>query len=107
MIKKLLFFILFSFSAIIYAQETRSLKSLGTHPNPFNFETKISFQSDKYQPVILTVKNILGKTILAKEIKAEKGKNSIPFRRNDLNSGMYIYSIQTSKEIVSKRFVIK
>ncbi len=107
MIKKLLFIILFSVSAFMYAQETHSLKGLGTHPNPFNFETKISFVSEKTQPVILTVKNILGKTILAKEIKAEKGKNSITFRRNDLKSGMYIYSIQTSEEVHSKRLVIR
>ena len=107
MITRILFFTFFSVSAFMFAQQTQSLKGLGTQPNPFNTETKISFQSTKKQPVILTVKNILGKTILAKGITAERGRNSIPFRRNDLNSGMYIYSIQTNKEVVSKRFVIK
>ena len=107
MITRILFITFFSVSAFVCAQETQSLKGLGSQPNPFNTETKISFQSDRRQPVILTVKNILGKTILAKELTAERGKNSIPFRRNDLNSGMYIYSIRTNKEMVSKRFVIK
>ena len=35
------------------------------------------------------------------------GQNKIPFDRNDLKSGMYIYAIQSNKEVISKRFVIR
>ena len=105
MIKKVLF-TLFLFSATM-AFSQKSLSKLSAVPNPFVTETKITFTSDSDQTIFLRVKNVLGKTVYSKEHKIKKGKNSIPFSKNDLRSGMYIYAIQNSKELVSKRFVIK
>ena len=85
----------------------KSLSKLSAVPNPFVTETKITFTSDSDQTIFLRVKNVLGKTVYSKKHKIKKGRNSIPFSKNDLRSGMYIYAIQNSKELVSKRFVIK
>ena len=105
MIKKVLF-TLFLFTATL-AFSQKSLSKLSAVPNPFVIETKITFNSDSNQTIVLRVKNVLGKTVYTKKHKIKKGKNSIPFSKNDLRSGMYIYAIQNSKELVSKRFVIK
>ena len=105
MIKKVLF-TLFLFSATM-AFSQKSLSKLSAVPNPFVTETKITFTSDSDQTIFLRVKNVLGKTVYSKKHKIKKGRNSIPFSKNDLRSGMYIYAIQNSKELVSKRFVIK
>lgn len=105
MVKKVLF-TLFLFSATL-AFSQKSLTKLSAVPNPFVNETKINFISDADQTVILSVKNVLGRTVYSRRLKVKKGKNSIPFSKDNLRSGMYIYAIQNSKELVSKRFVIK
>ena len=105
MIKKVLFLLLFLSATVAFSQ--KSLSKLTSAPNPFTTETNISFTSDTDQSIILTVRNILGKTVYTKKHIIKKGTNSIPFSKGDLSSGMYIYSIQNNKELVSKRFVIK
>ena len=106
MIKKVLF-TLFLFSATIAFSQKKSLSKLTAVPNPFVTQTKINFTSESEQIIIFSVKNVLGRTVYKKKMKIKKGKNSIPFSKDNLRSGMYIYAIQNSKELVSKRFVIK
>ncbi len=105
MVKKVLFlFLLVTLSS--FSQE-KSIDNLVASPNPFINNTTIFVSSKSNQTVILTVRNVLGKTMYSKRIKVINGRNSIPFERNDLKSGMYIYAIQSSKEVISKRFVIR
>ncbi len=116
--KKILFTLTLSISCIIYANESpdfyvdefiqqKSIENVKAYPNPFSTETLISFTTSKNQEVILTLKNLLGKTIFKNEYKTKKGKNSIVFYRNKLVPGMYIYSLQTDADIITKRLVIK
>ena len=118
--KKLLlitFLLVFTFS---YAQEkdaravikkdkptTITLTSVSASPNPLTIRTRISFKSTKNQLVEFTVKNLVGKTVHGERINAKPGSNSLLFNRDDLNNGMYIYSLQSDSEIVSKRLVIR
>ncbi|WP_422090745.1 T9SS type A sorting domain-containing protein [Tenacibaculum ovolyticum] len=105
MVKKILFlFLLITLSS--FSQE-KSINSMVASPNPFTNNTTIFINSKVSQNVILTVRNVLGKTVYSKRIKVTNGRNSIPFDRNDLKSGMYIYAIQSNKEVISKRFVIR
>ncbi|TYP97055.1 putative secreted protein (Por secretion system target) [Tenacibaculum adriaticum] len=106
MIKKLLFISFLLLSSISFSQE-KSIEKLVASPNPFSNSTTISFNSTNNQTVLISVKNVLGKTVFSKEIEAVEGRNTFPFRRNDLSSGMYIYAIQSNKEFISKRFVIR
>tara|TARA_R110002049_G_scaffold45022_4_gene131633 strand:+ start:3279 stop:3599 length:321 start_codon:yes stop_codon:yes gene_type:complete len=106
MVKKLLFILLLSVSFIGFSQD-KSVENLSTAPNPFTTSTKVTFKSSVDTSVILTVRNVLGKTVFKKTYKVKTGKNSIPFYKNDLATGMYIYSIQNNKKVISKRFVIK
>ena len=106
MIKKVLFMFLLFSATLAFSQE-KSLTKLTAVPNPFVTQTKINFVSDSDQTIIFSVKNVLGRTVHKKKMKIKKGKNSIPFSKDNLRSGMYIYAIQNNKELVSKRFVIK
>lgn len=116
--KKLLFVLTLSIASIIVARsqsqdpistikQDKSIKNLRAYPNPFVTETQISFISNKSRPAILKVKNLLGKTVYKKEFITRKGKNDFTFYKDNLESGMYIYSLQTESEIISKRLVIK
>ncbi|WP_088323203.1 T9SS type A sorting domain-containing protein [Polaribacter tangerinus] len=106
MIKKILFIFTFSISSIVFSQE-KKIESLSAAPNPFTNFTNITFEASEKTDVYFTVKNVLGKTVFKKTIKTVVGKNTLPFYKNDLSTGMYIYSIRNQKKITSKRFVIK
>ena len=118
--KKILLITFLLFTTLSFAQRNESgntvikksetpitITSLSASPNPFNYRTRISFQSSEYQFVEFTVKNLLGKTIFSAGIDAEIGMNTVNFERGDFPKGMYIYSIQSDAEIVSKRLVIQ
>ena len=91
----------------IFIKNTVTLSSVSAYPNPFTIRTKINFHSNKNQLVEFTVKNLLGKTVYGERIDSKTGLNSISFNRENLTKGMYIYSLQTETEVVSKRLVIR
>lgn len=66
------------------------------YPNPFNPATSISFTLPRSEMVKLTVYNLLGQKIktLIDEFK-EAGVHYVNFNAKDLNSGIYIYKIET------------
>lgn len=108
----ILFLLSFTFS---FAQQNehvknvnlKTIENLTSSPNPFTSFTQISFYNNKDQKVTLIIKNLLGKTVYKFSIDSKKGNNAIPFYREDLTSGVYLYSIQTKEEIISKRLVVK
>ena len=116
--KKLLLIVLIFTGSISYAQGIgyngvpksnieATITNVGAYPNPLTIKTNFAFTSSKFQDVTVTVKNLVGNTIFAIKVKVKKGDNTVPFERNNLPKGMYIYSIQTETEIISKRLVIK
>lgn len=106
MIQKILFLFLFSIASFSFSQE-KAIEKLVASPNPFTNNTTISFKANIAQPTILSVRNVLGKTVYRKKLWAKKGVNTFNFERGDLKSGVYIYAIQSNNNITSKRFVIR
>lgn len=106
MIKKLLFIFFLATLTNVFSQ-VKTIDKLTAVPNPFTISTNITFNADKDTKVIFSVKNVLGKTVHKEVIKAKTGKNTIPFSKGDLSTGVYIYSIQNEKNNISKRLVIK
>lgn len=121
MVKKLLLFFLFflTFSITTFAQDDdlrdqqilesadNVIHDIVASPNPFSVTTRIRFVADNLIDIEFNVKDLLGNTIQTQKIKTKKGANSITFYREDLASGIYIYSIKTKTKIISKRIVIK
>ncbi len=106
MIKKILFVLLIFVFSIGFSQD-KSIDNLNASPNPFSNSTTITFQSTENQEILVFIRNVLGRTIFTKTIEAHKGINKIPFYRNNLKSGMYIYAIHTNTDFITKRFVIQ
>ena len=106
MIKKILFILLLTISSLGFSQK-KQIDGLSAAPNPFTNSTKIKFTSTSTSEIIFSVKNVLGKTVFKKTYTSKKGGNPILFFKNDLLAGMYIYSIQDKKNIISKRFVVR
>jgi len=106
MIKKVLFILFLMLYFEGFSQE-KLIINLSTAPNPFRNETMITFNTSEETSIILRVRNILGKTVFQKEYTAKNGVNTIPFYKNNLSAGIYLYSIQNNKILISKRFVIQ
>ena len=88
-------------------QNVDLISKVATYPNPFIENTQISFVASERQEVLFQVKNLLGKVVFQISIEAKTGLNKYTFHKDQLLSGMYIYSIQTDKNVISKRFVIR
>ena len=106
MIKRILFILFISASTLCFSQETL-ISKLSAAPNSFETSTKIRFMVRENGTVLFKVKNVLGRTVHYKELQVLKGENTLSFFKGDLSAGMYIYSIQNKKNIVSKRLVIQ
>ena len=106
MVKKILFILCFMQASLIFSQENM-VKDVTAYPNPFSNATTINFTSSVNTSIFFTVKNILGKIVLQKNIQITQGANSIFFYKNDLPAGIYVYSIQQKKNTISKRFIIQ
>ncbi len=118
MIKKLLLFILLvSLSSVVLAQQPEKngitpdsvtvIKEIVASPNPFSVTTKVKFQALSVFEIEFSVKDLIGNVVYSQKYTTKVGANSIPFYRDKLDSGIYIYSIKTNNEIKSKRIVIK
>jgi hypothetical protein len=122
MIKNLLFILLLFFTLVGFSQITEKYSAIETskqevfgetlnevtsYPNPFTVKTKITFYSTIKQNVFFEVKTILGKSVYKQAFTAQLGENEFNFQRNELLAGMYLYTLQTDNEVISKRLIMK
>lgn len=77
------------------------------YPNPFNPETLISFNIPESGFVKLAVYDMLGREI-AKLFNGElnAGSYSYNFNATGLNSGAYVYRLETSNSVLSKKMIL-
>jgi hypothetical protein len=77
------------------------------YPNPFNPSTKISFGLPERSNVVLKVFNTLGEQVaeLVNE-SLEAGIHTYNFDAAKLTSGVYIYTLQTGSNVISKKMTL-
>jgi hypothetical protein len=77
------------------------------YPNPFNPETEIRWEMAQAGRVRLTVYDLLGRQIavLIDEAKPA-GLNSVRFRPVNLNSGTYLYRLQSGESVATRRMIL-
>ena len=78
----------------------------GNVPNPFYSNTQIVINSEKTQTAQFQVYNALGAVVHNQQVQLTTGKNNIDFTANELNSGVYYYSIITNAGKVTKSMLI-
>jgi uncharacterized lipoprotein YddW (UPF0748 family) len=76
-------------------------------PNPFSDFTVIKYRLAKSGNVLLTIKDLFGqdKVILVNE-KQSAGNQSVEFRNQTLNSGIYVYVLETEDGFMSRKMVV-
>ena len=79
----------------------------GNHPNPFSTTTQLRFESANSGSYMLTVVNLMGETVLLKEIKAQQGDNSIQIDGSKWSNGFYMYTIGNGKNLLNGKLQIQ
>ncbi len=113
--KKIVLILLLTISGMAFSQIAEksnddfvsTVNSVNAYPNPFKTKTSIFFAVNNEEEVSVTIQNILGKVVFFKRIKAHQGKNAIVFFKDQLSEGVYVYTVATKNEKISKRLVIK
>lgn len=77
------------------------------YPNPFNPVTTIKYSVPSFDKITLKVFDVLGRevSILVNEFK-QPGNYSVNFDGNKLSSGVYMYTIYSSRQQVSKKLIL-
>ena len=79
----------------------------GVFPNPAINNAKIQFISGTPEAVTFKVYNLLGEEIESQFINSQRGVNTIIVNTTSYSEGMYLYSINNGKEVLTKRMIIK
>ncbi len=89
------------------AETTKQFTLFQNYPNPFNPTTCISYSLENREQVRLRIFDILGKEV-ATLVNEEKpaGAYEVRFDAANLSSGIYFYTLQTSKAVETKKFVL-
>ena len=74
-------------------------------PNPAKEISKIQFNTPNSQMIRFKIIDIFGKLVYSDNIISDIGLNTIEFN-NKLSPGLYTYSVQNDKRIISKRMII-
>ncbi len=85
--------------------ETFSLSQ--NYPNPFNPSTKIVFELKENANTTLSIYNVLGEkvaTLVSQNLNA--GKYSYDFNASKLSSGIYFYTLESGKNISTKKMML-
>lgn len=86
--------------------KNEKFSQLQNSPNPFAYQTEISFNMPNGNIVHFIVYNILGDVVHKETFAVKQGENKIIFERNGLKSGMYMYKITDEKNSITKRMII-
>lgn len=76
-------------------------------PNPFSKETKINVYLRDGANIELSVHDMVGKTLYQTVERGIPGKNELIFEANDLGQGIYLYTIESGGESVTRRMIVK
>lgn len=83
---------------------TFELKSI--YPNPVADQTRVQFISGNAEPTLFKIYNLLGEEIESSVVYSNRGVNTIYVNTSLYPEGMYLYSINNGKQILTKRMVV-
>ena len=92
--------------AVLEANVSQNVLNQNT-PNPASNKTQISYELTRSQEVTFEVRNLIGQVVYNQKGISKKGTNTIDLNTSDLESGIYIYSIQMADKKLSRRMVVQ
>ncbi len=84
-----------------------SLNLQQNSPNPTSNYTNIRFDLSHSEDVNFDVINLLGEVVFSKNIKGKKGENLLKLETSTMETGIYLYSIQSGDKKLTKRMIVQ
>lgn len=75
-------------------------------PNPFTGTTSITYNLMQQRNVSFSVYNVMGAKVMEQQFVANTGTNTIELSANELESGIYFYTLSNGEEVVTKRMIV-
>ena len=98
----------FSFSTLyVGIDEISSISNLSIAPNPAVNSVNVEFTSTDNTPIVITIMDVLGKTVVSQNLGSVSGVYSKSFDISDLESGMYILEMKKGTATTSQKFLVK
>jgi PKD repeat protein len=86
--------------------DIQTFSSLAVYPNPAKDMVTLSVNCIKsFSGCQLSINNILGQNVYAKDIDLASGANKMDINVSNLSEGVYIISLQNGKDIVTSKFI--
>ena len=92
---------------IVGIEENELIHGFNAYPNPTTKDVTLTFSSLTGGNLSYSVKDVMGKTILSKTVKATFGKNNftIDFVQQHLSNGIYFVEIQMNDQVLTQKIV--
>jgi len=76
-------------------------------PNPFNGYTTIEVSTETAEAVTVEVSNIMGQSIYTLNAGNIDGKQEIELSAENLEAGIYFYTVRIGKESITKKMIVE
>lgn len=76
-------------------------------PNPFTGTTTIEICSNTVAPVSIEVSNIMGQIVYTQNAGTLNGNMKVELNAQDLESGVYFYTVRVGSESISKKMIVE
>ncbi|MDD3011193.1 MAG: T9SS type A sorting domain-containing protein [Bacteroidales bacterium] len=77
------------------------------YPNPFNGQTEITVTLSQNTNVSVEVFNLMGQKVYGTENNANAGTQTFTIQANDLQPGVYFYSVTANNKTISKKMIVE
>jgi hypothetical protein len=76
-------------------------------PNPALDHTIVQYELEQYGDVNFTVMNLVGHVVLNKTVRSKKGDNQMRIDTSLLQSGIYLYSVQSGDKKITRKMIVQ
>ncbi|HNW69502.1 MAG TPA: T9SS type A sorting domain-containing protein [Bacteroidales bacterium] len=88
--------------------ENEAAANMNIYPNPTSEYSYIDLNLQKASKVNVTITNLVGQEVFNKEYgQLSAGNHMLTVNVNNLNSGIYFYTVQSGNERITKKVIIK
>jgi hypothetical protein len=101
---------------VVYSQDLLSILStaelsenvsVNIYPNPVSDQMTIQLSSNANFNTEISIKDILGKTVISRNQLIKTGNNTINLNANNLRSGVYMVNISSGESQITKKIVVR
>jgi hypothetical protein len=76
-------------------------------PNPAIDNTMIKYELPQPENVNFTVVNLVGELVISKTVRGKKGENQLMIDTNDLETGIYLYTLQVADKKITRKMIVQ